>query len=175
MSMWWASVLSAVPGICFACFAIRSSFVETLSGSGVPFIFPPTDCAYRQPLPSTGSFGRLPPLLRYYELLRLPSSIPLASFVLRLRGTAQLSLCGDRRISQGPGEPSEPAPCSTTPAGPSCLALKPTSVWVVAVYRRSGCLITFRRRSRHVGVVHHRAKRKPPTINCLSRLNHTAH
>src|SRR5262245_21891374 len=58
-------------GICLASSAIRSIFVETVVGLEFPFIFPSNGSVPRQPLPSSGSVGRLSPIRRYYELLRL--------------------------------------------------------------------------------------------------------
>ena len=53
MSMLWASVVSAIPGARLASSAIRCSFVDTVSGPKVPFMFL-----------SNGSVRRLPSSLR---------------------------------------------------------------------------------------------------------------
>ena len=47
-----------------------------LVGLVVPFIFPSSSSMIRLPLPSTGSFGFVPPLRWYYEKLRLPGALP---------------------------------------------------------------------------------------------------
>lgn len=104
----------------------------------------------RRPLPSTGFLGWVPPLQRYYEVLRLPAAHPASLRFLRSavptgvpsfapvedRDTALAGLeglgealpglgltDGDNRVSQVPGEPSARLPCSQTPAGPRRLAL----------------------------------------------------
>ena len=96
-SMWWASVVSAVSGACFASIAIRYSFVETAFEPGVSAIFPSIGSVTRRPLPSTGSFGIVPPLPRYYWALRLlavrpgslrflRSPVPIARYLFALLG-----------------------------------------------------------------------------------------
>ncbi len=54
--------------------AIRCCFVETSDRLGIPIVFPPSSPVIRRPLRSTGSFGSVPPLPRYYWTLRLPIS-----------------------------------------------------------------------------------------------------
>jgi hypothetical protein len=105
----------------------------------------------RQRLPSTGSFGRLSPLPRYYALLRLPavrpallwfslcSAVPLGvrCSLPSLPDAAQLgpgawspgAPPGLSMETVGPprflGNPRVRLPCSRTPAGPWRLALAP--------------------------------------------------
>src|SRR5580704_9793142 len=118
MSMWWASVVSAMSGASLASFAIRSSFVETVVELDVSVIFP-----------SYGSVTRRRPLLD-----RVPRTVPLlprsycgaptsrrpsrpASLPSRARYRRH-SAAGDDGISQVSGEPFPCVPCSQTPAGP---------------------------------------------------------
>ena len=112
--------------LCVASSAIRASFVETVSGVGVPAIVPPHGSVTRQLLPSAGSLGPLSLLHRYYGPLRLLLALP--AHLISLRGTADIAYAMPRRweISQVPGEPSAPVPRSTTPVGPSCLAMRTT-------------------------------------------------
>ena len=49
----------------------------------VSFIVPPTSSMLRPRLPSTGSLGSVPPLQRYYAVLRLPAAHPLLLRCLR--------------------------------------------------------------------------------------------
>ena len=88
-------------GIRFASFAIRSSFGETVSGLGIPIVFPSNDSMTRRPLPSTGSL-RVPLLRRYYEALGLLVALGFTSFP-SFRCTALSD--GDDEISQVPGRP----------------------------------------------------------------------
>ena len=110
----------------------------------VSAIFPSNVSVFRCSLPSTGSLGLVPPLLRYCEALRLPavlpallrflrSAVPPLRLGLRSRGhkahyprardflrTPKTGLFdGDDRTSQVPGGPSMSVPCSPTPVGPS--------------------------------------------------------
>src|SRR5579859_4962278 len=71
-SMWWESDVNAIAGACFASVAIRSSFVEMLVELGISVIFPSFDSVSRQPLPSTGSLGSVPPLHRLLRAARIP-------------------------------------------------------------------------------------------------------
>ena len=141
--MLWASVVNAVWGISRASFAIRSSFVDTVMEPDVSAIFPSNVPVFRCSLPSTGSLGLVPPLLRYCEALRLPaappallrflrSAVPPLHLGLRSRGhKAQYPRTRDfspdsrnrtvrrrRQDPQVPGGPSVNVPCSPTPAGP---------------------------------------------------------
>src|SRR5262252_5257116 len=96
-----------MPRICFASFAIRSSFVETVPGVGVPAIVPPIGSVTRQLLPSTGSLGRLPPLRRYYSLLRLLTVRPAPPrFLCSAVPAPPCGGAGDDEVSQVPGEPT---------------------------------------------------------------------
>jgi hypothetical protein len=101
-------VRNAVPGICRASFAIRSSFVETVSGVGVPAIVPPKGSVTRQRLPSAGSLGRLSSFVgttRCYDfspLFPLRLSSPSAP---RYRSRRSHRRRGNAEISQVPGEP----------------------------------------------------------------------
>lgn len=61
-------------GTCLATSAIRCCFVETSDRLGLPIVFPSSSPVLRRPLRSTGSFGSVPPLPRYYWTLRLPIS-----------------------------------------------------------------------------------------------------
>jgi hypothetical protein len=67
------------PGI-----AIRRRHVEMVSRLGIPGIYPSGGLVARHPLPSAGSRGSVPPLQRYYEVLRIPSTRPAALRCLRL-------------------------------------------------------------------------------------------
>src|SRR5580700_5403 len=144
MSMLWASVVNAVWGISRASFAIRSSFVDTVMEPDVSAIFPSNVPVFRCSLPSTGSLGLVPPLLRYCEALRLPAAPPaLLRFLRRAVPPLHLGLRsrghkaqhprarglftgfpttgyfdGDDRTSQVPGGPAMNVPCSPTPVGP---------------------------------------------------------
>jgi hypothetical protein len=69
----------------------------------------------RHPLPSTGSLGSVPPLLRYNEVLGLLVVHPAS---LRFLRSAVPSFDGADEISQVPGEPSAHVPRSPTPVGP---------------------------------------------------------
>ena len=73
-SMWCASVVSAVCGSSCASFATWWSFVEMVDEPGVSFIVPSASSMLRHRLPSTGSLGSVPPLQRYYAVLRLPAA-----------------------------------------------------------------------------------------------------
>src|SRR5260370_21953771 len=109
----------------------------------VSAIFTSNVPVFRCSLPSMGSLGLVPPLLRSCEALRLPaappallrflrSAVPSLHFGLRSRGhkahhprardfhrTPKTGLFdGDDRISQVPGGPSMNVPCSPTPVGP---------------------------------------------------------
>ena len=55
-----------------ASFAIRCSFVETVSELGISTFFPFNGSLTRRSSPSTGFLGWVPPLPRYDEALRLP-------------------------------------------------------------------------------------------------------
>ncbi len=81
--MWCASVVSAVRGSSCASFATRWSFVEMVDEPGVSFIVPSTSSMLRHRLPSTGSLGSVPPLQRYYAVLRLPAAHPVSLRCLR--------------------------------------------------------------------------------------------
>jgi hypothetical protein len=124
-------VVNAACGISRASFAIRSSFVDTVVELDVSAIFPSNVPVSRCSLPSAGSLGSVPPLLRYYEALRFPAALPtllrfLRSAVppprlglrsrsrktLRLRAGGLLTglphtgfIDGGDRTSQVPGEP----------------------------------------------------------------------
>ena len=112
-----------------------------------PSSFPSSVPCPGLPFPPRGPFGSVPPLLRYYERLRLPAAPPArASVALRTSVPAPLSCslsrrderfpCASRgrlrvahplfarngRISQVPGDPPARAPRSQTPAGPTRLA-----------------------------------------------------
>lgn len=108
----------------------------------VSFIFPSNCSVSRRPLPSTGSFGSVPPLPRYYETLGLPvvrqaslrclrSALPPRCPLLRspprraLRCEAwawsvALRLLGVEtpRVSQVPGEPTRSHAPLFDPGGP---------------------------------------------------------
>src|SRR3954447_11234752 len=106
MSMWWASVVNAACGDRLASSAIRRRRVEMGSRLGVPGIFPSDGLMARHPLASAGSLGSVPPLRRYYEVLRLPSTRPAALRFLHLavprlhpRFAPAAARCGD----DGPG------------------------------------------------------------------------
>ncbi len=67
--------------------AIRRSFGEMPVGISVPCIGPSDEPVSRHPLPSTGSRRSVPPLPRYYEMLRLPTTRPPTLRFLRVVGT----------------------------------------------------------------------------------------
>ena len=106
--MWCANVVIGAPGISFASFAIRCSFVQTFPEPEVSAIFPSNDSTRRCPLPSTGSLGFGSPassVLRDTPTPRRPSR--LASFP-SLGGTSSMS--GDDEASQVPRGPSHACP-----------------------------------------------------------------
>src|SRR6266705_6600383 len=86
-------------GFCSDCFAIRASFVETVSGLNVPPAFPWRRRHARHCLPAAlrllswvpwafvphASGLRLPPTPRYCALLRLPSSVPVGALCAPFR------------------------------------------------------------------------------------------
>jgi hypothetical protein len=118
-------------GACRASSAIRWHPVDMRPGFGVPVMFPSNDSLTRHPRPSAGFRGRVSRLLRYHEVIRLPTALPARLRVLRLTGTdPRACLCshaarrpplglelwvgqlpcphfriGSGRISQVPGEP----------------------------------------------------------------------
>src|SRR6202162_3858231 len=144
MSICWASAVNAACGISRASFAIRPSFVDTVVEPDVSAIFPSNVPAFRCLLPSTGSLGLVPPLLRYYQALRLPAALPrrFVAFAPRYRRCALgFAPAGARRSTHRPGvvhrtpqpvlsstettgpprfleDPTLNVPCSLTPAGP---------------------------------------------------------
>ena len=72
-----------------------------VSEPGVSTIVPPNRSTIRHRLPSTGSRGSVPPLQRYYSVLRLPAAHPAALRCLRLAVPRVGSLFAPRR-----GEPA---------------------------------------------------------------------
>src|ERR1700693_4931464 len=106
MSICWASAVNAACGISRASFAIRPSFVDTVVEPDVSAIFPSNVPAFRCLLPSTGSLGLVPPLLRYYQALRLPAALPrrFVAFAPRYRRCALgFAPAGARRSTHRPG------------------------------------------------------------------------
>jgi hypothetical protein len=74
-------------GACRASSAIRWHPVDMRPGFGVPVMFPSNDSLTRHPRPSAGFRGRVSRLLRYHEVIRLPTALPARLRVLRLTGT----------------------------------------------------------------------------------------
>src|SRR5262245_1554376 len=144
--MWCASAKNPLCGSSFASCAIRCCFVDTGSGSEAPAMFPSNGSMIRHPLPSTGSAGSVPPLPRYYGVLRFPTARPVPLRFLRETVTAArvwVRVSGQARRRLGAwgvrvrppllpvvveaetvgrpkflGNPGVPLPCSQTPAGP---------------------------------------------------------
>jgi hypothetical protein len=73
-AMFAAGSRQSLSGLCRASSAIRCRFVDTSTGSDAPAMFPSNGRLKRRPLRSAGSFGRVPPLPRYYGTLRLPAA-----------------------------------------------------------------------------------------------------
>src|SRR5712692_1202771 len=103
-------------GFCSDCFAIRASFVETVSELNVPPAFPWRRRHARHCLPAlfqvlswvpwasvphaSEQGASLPLAPRYCALLRLPSSIPVGVLVAPFRylGLTRLALCPSRLV-----------------------------------------------------------------------------
>jgi hypothetical protein len=101
----------------------------------VSFIFPSNGSMIRCPRPSTGSLGKVPPLRRYNEALRLPTARRAS---LRCLRSALPPRGGDDRISQVPGEPLCTCPARRTPAESTAPGLRtgcPTSRRLDVVFR----------------------------------------
>src|SRR5262245_23331166 len=60
--------------------AIRCCFVDTVSGLGVPVMFPSNGSCDGVSFPPRGPFGVVPPIHRYYEALRLPAVLAFSPF-----------------------------------------------------------------------------------------------
>src|ERR1700694_4841820 len=176
MSICWASVVNAACGISRASFAIRPSVVDTVVEPDVSAIFPSNVPAFRCLLPSTGSLGLVPPLLRYYQALRLPAALPrrfvafapryrrcALGFALRAQGAALTgqglftglpttgSFDGNDRTSQVPGGPLYERALLSDPGGTSALG-----------HYRASMLPSAQRTA------------SAPTTMLISGLNHTA-
>ena len=121
------------------------------SGFDAPTMCPSNGSVTRRSLPSPGSAGNVPRVLRYYEALRFPASLSATLRFLRMTVTIPARLCSCLQPSPTPtwgqgvwgwhfpepvdvemetagrpkflGNPDVPAPCSQTPARPTCQAI----------------------------------------------------
>src|SRR5271157_5757430 len=84
MAMWCARVVKAISGPFLASSAIRCCFVNTVSGLGVPIMFPSNGSSDGASFPPQGPFGMVPLAHRYDETLRLPAAHFAALRFLRL-------------------------------------------------------------------------------------------
>jgi hypothetical protein len=168
--------VNAACGISHASFAIRSSFVETVMEPDVAAIFPSNVPVFRCSLPSMGSLGLVPPLLRYCEELRLPAAPPALLRFLRSAVpplSSYFAPPGARRSARGPGvihripqsrfidgnDRTSQVP-GVTPLR-TCRALRPR--WDLSARPLPRFGVVFRQMD---GVL--------PTITRISRLNRTA-
>ena len=123
ISMWWASVVSAMPGASLASFAIRSSLVETVLELGVSVIFPSNGSVIRRRsllggVPRVGSPASSL-VLRRSDFPAAPASLACA-----LLGGSAARCRGERRDLPGSWGTLHGMPCSMTPVGPSRRAIR---------------------------------------------------